>query len=379
MKLSIINRVQNSVTRIIVPFLIYTFNNLHSDEIIKYYATAMALSGILIFGFPLKLNKSLGDLKKYIVDNQIFIIYIFFISIIVFVPTSLIWKFSPLTFLLAGLYFACGHIHVSFEKYCQFYNKELNAFVLFSIYNSVLLTITYFTSRVAINVNDFFIIYLLLSIVMTISLFLNFFKITKITVSQIKAFFNNTVELGKYSLVQNLISRGDSLVLPLFFQSSAFAKYYMLTRFIDIGNFTISMFSQVSLIQSYKYNKAPNLFPYIIIGILASTVSLMSFFSYNYYLSNEINLYLTILFTVIITKSILLYFQDFYIFNSTERKINLATYIQILVVAILFLFVNYSITIFNVYFYIPYIIIAQIVSILYLSIYKRNKNAPIEI
>lgn len=366
MKFSILNRLQNSIARMVVPFIVYTFNDGFSDEIIKYYAIGAALSGVMIFGFPLKINRDLYSNIRSIKNNEIFFMYLLLVTIFVFYFLSKLWDLSSYIFIIVGLYFAFSNIHVSFEKYCQFHSKDKVAFVFYFIYNSLLLMTVFILSFYNANVKLFFISITIISLLLIVTMFFKFFEFISITVVDIKHFLENTIELGKYSLLQNIMSRGDSLILPYFFQNDLFAKYYIFTKFLDVGGFLTSMFSQLSLVQSYKKNKSPVFISYFVTGFIAMALSLLLFLAYLLYKEISISAYIYILFFIVLTKSIILYFQDYYIYVSKESYMNYALYIQVCTFLFLLIFIDFSANLLGVYFYMSYMVIVHIVSLIFL-------------
>lgn len=366
MKISIVNRVQNALTRMLVPFLIFVSYGVLAADIIEYYAIGLAVSSLLIFGFPLKINKSLDDLSVFVKNNEIFFIYLILSTVIIFYFVSIIFELKYLNFIWVGFYFILTHLYISLEKYCQYYDLEKKGLFLFSLHNLSIIIFICFSSFFKFDILFFFFGLFFISLILFLVSVFQFFNFEKVVFLDIKDFFEKSWILGQYSLMQNLINRGDSLILPYLFTPKVFANYYLITRFVDIGGFFISMFSQLSLINSFKNKKSPNLIEYIFVGIVAIILSIATLFAYTFFGELDFKLGYFLLFSVIILKALLLYFQDLSIYSSKEIFMSNALYIQFAILLILILFIDFFVDMFGVYFYFSYLIIMTLFSLFYL-------------
>lgn len=368
MKISIINRIQNSLTKMLIPFMIsLLYKENISSNLIKYYAIALAVSSVLIFGFPLKINKSLKNIKLFIIGNQIFILYLILVTLLVFSLVSLLFELDYFSFIFIGFYFILSHLYVSLEKYCQYYNLDKKGFYIFLFHNLFLIAFIYLFSFFSFDdIFLFFFILFFISFIFYVYFCTLFFYVEKFSYLDVQEFFEGALVLGQYSLMQNLINRGDSLLLPYLFNTNIFANYYLITRFIDIGGFLVSMFSQLSLVESLKNKVAPILVRYIMIGLFALIISVVSLAAYTLFNHLVFNTWHFCLFIIILLKSIFLYFQDLHLFLSKEKIIRNALCIQFCSLLILIFFLNFFIGWFGVYFYFVFLIVIMMLSLFYL-------------
>ncbi|KND22683.1 hypothetical protein AFK20_00765 [Enhydrobacter aerosaccus] len=375
MKISILNRFQNAITKMAIPFLVFSLYPQSGPNILKYYALSLTVASVTIFGFPLKINKSLDNKIVYLKFNIIFFIYLILITLIVNYFISIIFHLEYLILMSAGVYFALTHIFISIEKYCQYYSTETKGFIIFFIQNLFLILGIYFGGLKGIQTYSFFLYLLLVSlVVLIIFIFFIFNKnIGKIQLNDIRSFFSNTWQLGQYSVVQNSISKGDTLILTYMLDARMFADYYLITRFIDIGNFVISMFSQLSLIEAYKSKNVPKLTNYLNVSLISLIFSIFIFYLYSLHNNLSFRLFYVLLFLILILKSIFLYYQDLYIYLTKEKYIIIAIYIQLGILLFLMIFIQKFIYLFDIYFYFAFSYIMYSFSLFYL--YKNSRLA----
>lgn len=366
MKYSILNRIQNSLTRMLIPFIIFSFYGEGLDEFVKYYAIGLALASLIIFGFPLKIGKSLSSQNKNIIESKIYFIYLFFATLFFFTIGAIVWDLSILVFILVGLFFSFNNMHIVFEKYCQYNDFDKDIFIYFLFYNFLLLLFVLIGCLISISIFKFYLYISFLAFMLLVFLIVKFFKPVVLSFLDFKFFFSDSIDLGKYSLMQNFISRGDSLILPYIFSANLFSKYYLITRFIDMGNFLLALFSQLSLVNAYKQGVQPDFYKYLKFGFLAVFFSMVFFVLYSLFFSIKYEFTLLFLFFILLLKSIFLYYQDMFIYNSYEKFLNLSLYFQLFIFVILFLFGEFFISFFNVYFYMVFVFISLVLTNLFL-------------
>lgn len=364
MKFSVINRAQNSLFKMTIPFQIYFFYEGDYALIITYYAMALGLSGLVVFGFPIKINQIIANKELVSKLNIIYFIYLILSTVVLFSFVSVIFNKEILIFIVAGLYFSMNHMQVSFEKFFQFYNLDNKAVCVFGLYNIFQFFLILCMCIAGVEAIYFFNCLFFINTLFVVYLFLKFFDKFYIELIDLKKFFKGSIILGQYSFLNNMFTRFDSIVLPILFNPRAFSIYFLTTRFLDIGIFLISMYSQLNLVQIFKINRVPKLFPYLIVGFVAMVISLSAFILFNFIKNYEILQIMYIGFLVIFLRSFIVFYQDKYIFFGRELILTYMSYFNIFALSGSLLVFNYLFQFDNVFYYFFFLISVLFINVL---------------